>query len=322
MLDTTSALTYQNPVYSGYFADPFVFQANGAYYALGTGGSAEEGVAFTVLSSPDLVRWHKLGWALEAPSGLGTHFWAPEVAFHDGRYYLYYSVGFEDRHHQIRVAVGDGPAGPYRDVAALVNKHGFAIDASPFQDADGSWYLFYARDFLEQNGRDRVGTGLVVDRLETMTRVGGEERVVARPEADWQRFRSDRPIYGGVYDWHTLEGPSVLRHQGRYYCFYSGGCWQNDSYGIDYAEAPHPLGPWTSASDLAGGRVLRTVSGRVIGPGHNSFATGPDGRLYIVYHAWDEAMSGRRMCIDPLDWTAEGPRCEGPSLGRQRLEAS
>jgi len=32
-------------------------------------------------------------------------------------------------------------------------------------------------------------------------------------------------MYGGVYDWHTVEGPALRVHQGRYYCFYSGGAW-------------------------------------------------------------------------------------------------
>ena len=39
--------------------------------------------------------------------------------------------------------------------------------------------------------------------------------------------------------------------------------------------------------------------------------TGPDGETeYIVYHAWDKAMKMRQMCIDKLDWTTDGPRCD------------
>jgi hypothetical protein len=35
----------------------------------------------------------------------------------------------------------------------------------------------------------------------------------------------------------------------------------------------------------------------------------------MVYHAWDPDFTKRRMCIDPLVWTPEGPRCNGPSTG-------
>ncbi|RYG19514.1 glycoside hydrolase, partial [bacterium] len=61
--------------------------------------------------------------------------------------------------------------------------------------------------------------------------------------------------------------------------------------------------------DGTAARVLRTVPGRVIGPGHNSVVRGPGAVDYVVYHAWDTALSARRLCIDRLDWTPEGPRC-------------
>ena len=35
--------TYTNPVYTGYFADPFVWQYQGVYYAIGTGPAEAEG---------------------------------------------------------------------------------------------------------------------------------------------------------------------------------------------------------------------------------------------------------------------------------------
>jgi len=44
-------------------------------------------------------------------------------------------------------------------------------------------------------------------------------------------------MYGRVWDWHTLEGPFVRKHDGRYYCFYSGGRWETESYGVDYGVA-------------------------------------------------------------------------------------
>jgi GH43 family beta-xylosidase len=120
-------------------------------------------------------------------------------------------------------------------------------------------------------------------------------------------------MYSGVYDWHTLEGPFVKAHEGKYFCFYSGGRWEDETYGVDYAEASHPLGPWT-AKKVEAPRVLRTVPGRVKGPGHNSITTDPSGKSDIfVYHAWDPEMTARRLCLDRLEWTDCGPRCAGPT---------
>ena len=47
---------------------------------------------------------------------------------------------------------------------------------------------------------------------------------------------------------------------------------------------------------------------------------GPDDKtLYIVYHAWDPGRTARRMFIDPLIWTPDGPKCDGPSIEPREL---
>ena len=287
---------YTNPVYSDYFADPFVWQHQGIYYAIGTGRTEAVGQVdeiaqrrvFPLLWSNDLVNWQFAGNALQRPDlALGDNFWAPEVAYCDGMFYLYYSVGHEDKNHQLRVATSSKPLGPYLD-------------------------------FLDTENGVRAGTALVVDRLITMTKLAGETRVVLRARHDWQRFLADRPMYGKIYDWHTLEGPCVRKHHNRYYCFYSGGRWDSENYGVDYGVADHVMGPYSDVGSESGARVLRTVPDVVLGPGHNSIALSPNGQSeYVVYHAWDAKMEARRMCIDLLIWTPEGPRCQGPTWTSQ-----
>lgn len=307
--------SYINPVYPHYFADPFVLHHQGSYYAYGTGlgGHSDQAghtMVFEVLHSTDLVNWQSLGGALELPfPDQALHYWAPEVAFDGKHFYLYYSAGVEDKGHRIRLAVAKTAQGPFKDQGLELTPHEpFAIDANPFQDEDGQWYLFFAKDFLDG---PRVGTALAVDRLLDMSRLAGETQTVLRASSDWQIYLKKRLMYGSIYDWHTLEGPFVIKRNGRYYCFYSGGNWQQDSYGVSYAVAEHPLGPWHEPP--GGPLILRTVPGKVIGPGHNSVVVGPDGHDYIVYHAWDAQLSARRMCIDPLNWTPDGPRTVGPT---------
>ena len=78
----------------------------------------------------------------------------------------------------------------------------------------------------------------------------------------------------------------------------------------------HPMGPWHDDFAVHGPVVLKGVPGAVIGPGHCSVTLAPDQRSQmLVYHAWNPQMTMRRMCIDPLLWTPQGPRCDGPSLG-------
>lgn len=307
---------YRNPVYDRPFADPFVLAWEGVYYAFATDHEAGEQV-FPVLRSTDLAAWEPLRPAMKTlDPDFGHSYWAPEVAFDNGVFYLYYSVGHEDKGHQLRVATSLCPEGPYKDTGRALlqgGEHPFYIDPHPFQDIDGAWYLYFARDFVDEENGARVGTALAVDRMTDMLTLAGEQQTVLRATKDWQRYESNRLMYGERYDWHTLEGPFVVRREGRYYCFFSGGCWKETSYGVDYASAESPLGPWVGGENDRP-RVLRTVPGEVLGPGHNSMAPAPDGiGEFIVYHAWDPAMSARTMRIDRLTWTPTGPLCAGPS---------
>lgn len=322
----------KNPVWDGYLADPFVFTHDGVHYAVGTGGLgsadaasaltspgaiAEDALVLPVVRSRDFVHWALVGEALGEPArSRGPEVWAPAVAFEGGTFYLYYSVGAP---HTLRVATSKTPEGPYADVGPLMEPvtTPFAIDPHPFRDDDGTWWLFYARDFLDRDGGAHPGTALVVDRLATMTRLAGEERTVLRARHPWTLFQAERAMYGRVFDWHTLEGPCVVRHEGRYYCLYSGACYGNVSYGVDYAVADHVLGPWSDAGAEHGPRVLFTVPGEVLGPGHCSHVVGPDGGEWLAYHAWDAEGRVRRMCLDRLVWTPDGPRCAvTESVGR------
>jgi beta-xylosidase len=315
MLTRVKENTYTNPVYRSYFADPYVLKVGDVYYAYGT-GSIVDGRAFEVLTSDDLVDWRSLGGALEPcwspPESRDS--WAPEVALgDDGVFYMYYSIGVRDKNHHLRVATADTPEGPFRDSGrVLTPDEPFAIDPHPFRDDDGTWYLFYARDFLEG---ERVGTALAVDRLSDMLTLEGDWRTVIRASADWQIFRADRSIYDSVYDWYAVEGPFVRKRGGRYYCFYSGGAWEHPNYGVSYAVADSPLGPYQDKGDEPS--VLRSVPDKVIGPGHNSIVEGPDGEDYIVYHAWDPDRSARSMCIDRLRWGPDGPLPSGPTYTPQ-----
>ncbi len=154
-----------------------------------------------------------------------------------------------------------------------------------------------------------------------MTTLAGDPQVVVRPTADWQLFAAQRPMYGSVYDWHTIEGAVTRVHNGRIYCFYSGGAWERDNYGVSYVVADHPLGPYRAPA-RASRPVLQSIPGVVIGPGHCSFTESPAGEEFIVYHAWDPAMTARLMRIDRLQWVDDIPVVLGPTTTPQPFESA
>ena len=314
-------MTYTNPIHRSPCPDPFVLKHAGVYWCYVTGFQTD-GRAFGVRHSRDLVHWTDVGGALDRlPAGAldvpDTCYWAPEVSYDNGRFYMYYSVGNEE-HMQIRVAVATHPAGPFVDRGLRLTPEPFAIDAHVFTDDDGARYLFYATDDLT---RDRVGTGTAMDRLVDWFTLAGEPRPVTRAKFDWQIYDPKREAKGGAC-WHTIEGPSVIKHDGRYYQFFSGGNWQNDTYGVGYGvttdlEAPRE---WDQPCD--GDAFLPLLRSRpeagVYGPGHNSIVRGPDNReQFVVYHRWDLDTQQRILAIDRLDWVDGAPVVRGPTSAPQ-----
>jgi GH43 family beta-xylosidase len=304
--------SYLNPVYARSCPDPFVLKHAGEYWAYCT-GLQPDGRAFGILRSADLVHWTEAGSALDLLPGDNPCYWAPEVAYLDGRFYLYYSVGDEATMH-IRVAVADQPGGPFTDSGRRLTSEAFAIDGHVFIDDDGQRYFFYATDFLQHT---HIGTGTVVDRLLDPLRLAGRPQPVSRARYDWQVYDPQRAEKGGVR-WHTVEGPFVLKRKDRYHQMFSGGNWQNPTYGVSYAVSHTvlPEGEWHQVCDGQRVRpVLRSLpEAGIIGPGHNSVVRGPDNRqLFCIYHRWAPELEERVLAIDRLEWIGDRLDVLGPS---------
>ena len=286
----------RRPVFEGYFADPFLARFGGEYVAYGSGDPERPSRGFEALRSSDLVTWTSVGTVFAgADLCLGDSYWAPEVAFTDGRYWMYYSVGHGIASHHLRVAVADSPFGPFEDTGVnLTPDESFAIDAHPFWDSDGTHYLFFARDVLDS---DRPGTHLAAKRMTSTTSAERATTAILAPDSDWQIYERARQMYGRVFDWYTLEGPTVVRRDGGYHLFFSGGSWEGEGYGASVATAASPFGPWQhSPNDHAD--VLSSAITGLIGPGHNSLARHLDGSDLIAYHAWNEERTRRQMYVD------------------------
>ncbi|MCC7308762.1 MAG: glycoside hydrolase family 43 protein [Acidobacteria bacterium] len=290
---------YTNPVYPRSFPVPFVLKYNGEYYAYCT-GHWDDGRVFGVLHSADLIDWTPIGGAMAELDPREPFYWAPEVTYWNGTFYLYYSVGNETIMH-LRVATSDRPCGGFTDAGIRLTKEEFAIDAHVFIDDDGRRYMFYATDFLEHT---HIGTGVVVDSMVDWFTLAGEPHPVVRAKYDWQVYDPARKEKGGVR-WHTVEGPFVLKRKGRYFMMYSGGNWQQPTYGVSFAVAGDINSPdeWRQFSDGENVLpILRTDEKHQVGPGHNSVVRGPNNRdLYCVYHYWHDG--NRVLALNRMDFT-------------------
>ena len=169
---------------------------DGGYAAYGTQPDGGTTIASSKCCSPtDLVSWRPAGYALAAPR---SRAWAISTgrrrsAGATARWWMYYSVGHGIDGHHLRVARSSELTGPFMDVGVnLTPGESFAIDPHPFQDEDGQWYLYYARDVLDA---ERPGTHLAVGRLDDPTTLT-DVRAALAPNADWQIYERDRHMYG------------------------------------------------------------------------------------------------------------------------------
>jgi len=294
--------------------DPFVLRHLDRYYLFHTTDDGDSGIS--VHESADMVHWTFRGFALDpGPPGhwAETDLWAPEVLHRHGTFFMYVAgtrmgpggEGVESERRQ-GLARASSPLGPYvLDPEPLVTDV-WSIDGHPFEDEDGCLWLFYNVRTDATRFRGKPGSGTVVDRLLAPDQLEGDPVPVAFPSEDWEG-RADQQAY-----WN--EGSWVLKRRGQYHHLYSGGHYLDDSYAIGLTSARHPRGPWRKDRDNP---ILRSGQ-RITGPGHHSVILGPDGvTAYAVYHAYDGALPGRKVHLDPITWCGDRPLIgPGPVTGR------
>lgn len=284
----------QNPFITDlYTADPSAHVFNGRVYVYPShdrdSSITFDMVDYHVFSSSDLKEWvdHGVVLSLKEVSWAAENAWAPDCGFYNGKYYFYFPT---DRSY-IGVAVGDTPAGPFRDALGkplvtkdspgVVNKRDF-IDPSVFIDDDGTPYLFFGQ--LDVN---------VIRLNEDMISYDGPVRIIQ-----------------GAKDF--FEAVWVHKYNGTYYLSYS--TWGEKGVTgpqIVYATSKNVLGPYTYQ-----GVILDEVSS---GTNHHSIVQFK-GNWYLFYHTSDLFLERtpedspemkyrpyrRSICVDRLYYNPDG----------------
>lgn len=298
--------TYTNPVLKMDFPDPFVLNDGGTFVAYATNAN---GPNVQVMSSVDLRTWtlHQDAlpnlptWAVRGRT------WAPSVVRTGaGRYVLFFTALHRTGGVPcIGAAKGPTAWGPFQPTSlqpiVCQPTRGGSIDPSPFTDAYGRPWLLWKSEGIVGREPTRLWS-----RPMTLDATGfvGPAAHLARQDLGWE---------GDI-----IENPSMIRARGAHFLFYSAGRWQDASYGIGFAVCDGPAGPCRKAPHKWVGSTSA-----VAGPGGQEIFRGPDGSLWMSYHAWDAARVGypaggrRSLRIDRV-WFghADGnPRLFGPSTG-------
>ncbi|MAW94858.1 MULTISPECIES: arabinan endo-1,5-alpha-L-arabinosidase [unclassified Leeuwenhoekiella] len=292
--------------------DPVVIKQGDTYYLFCTGRG------ISVFSSTDLKNWERQPqvfteepvWADEVAANFNNHIWAPDISFHKGKYYLYYSVS-----------------------AFAKNTSAIGLTINTTLDADDPNYKWEDQGIVIQSVPNRdlwnaIDPNLVFDDTETpwlafgsfwgglkMVRLSEDLKSIARPQ-EWhtiaRRERSFDLADANPGD-AALEAPFIFKKDGWYYQFLSWDLCcrgENSTYKVVVGRSKNAIGPYVDKEGTSlnngGGTLIIEGNENWYGAGHNSAYTF-DSKDYIVFHAYDARDNASpKLKIAELSWDEQG----------------
>lgn len=234
----------------------------------------------------------------------GRQLWAPDAAYANNRYYLYFPVKDKGDVFRIGVASSQKPEGPF--VAEKQPIAGsYSIDPAVFRDDDGSFYMYFGGIWGGQLQRwnnnkynpagqlrgpeEQAVLPRVAKLSKDMKSFSGEVKEIKLVDENGKTFTEKQN------DKRFFEASWVHKFNGKYYFSYSTG----DTHNICYAIGDSPYGPFTYK-----GVVLKPVMGWT---NHHSIVEF-NGKWYLFYH--DVELSGkthlRNIKVTEIKHSADG----------------
>jgi arabinan endo-1,5-alpha-L-arabinosidase len=323
--------------------DPVMIKQGDTYYALGTG----EGIP--IWASPDMVTWERSGqvldetprWVLELLPDFRNREWAPDVFFHDGKYYVFYSVSAFGRNNSA-IGVATSTTMNPSDPAYGWTDQGMVVRSVPGRDM---WNAIDSNVILDENGNPWMTFGSfwggikLVRLKDDLTEVASdletrEWHTVAARHRYWKLDDRDAGDaanpnldYAALYpdeitemnrasESGAIEAPFLFRKNGYYYLFVS---WDRCCRGVEstykvlVGRSRDIRGPYFDREGeymtYGGGSMVVedfATSARWAAGGHNSAYTF-DGTDYLVFHAYDRNDNGRsKLVIQEIEWDELG----------------
>ncbi|QEK51816.1 family 43 glycosylhydrolase [Pedobacter aquae] len=237
----------------------------------------------------------------------GRQLWAPDAAYKNGTYYLYFPVKDKNDVFRIGVATSKTPAGPFKAEPQPI-KGSFSIDPAVFTDDDGTSYMYFGGIWGGQLQRWKDGkydaNGSKTDSQKEdepaltakIAKLSNDMLSFAEPVKDVIILdKEGKPLLTKDHDRRFFEGAWMHKYNGKYYFTYSTG----DTHFLASAVSDNPYGPFTYQ-----GTFMEPVQGWTT---HHSIIE-VKGKWYIFYH--DTQLSGkthlRNVKVTELTHNADG----------------
>jgi len=234
----------------------------------------------------------------------GRQLWAPDAAFANNTYYLYFPVKNKQDIFQIGVATSEKPEGPFVAEKEPI-KGSYSIDPCVFKDDDGKFYMYFGGIWggqlqrwndnkYDSSKKNRKPEEMAI--LPRMARLSADMKQFAEPVKEIKVVDKDGKLFTEKDNTKRFfEASWMHKYNGKYYFSYSTG----DTHFINYAIGDNPYGPFVYQ-----GVILNPVEGWT---NHHSIIQS-NGKWYIFYH--DVQLSGkthlRNVKVTELKYNADG----------------
>ncbi len=288
---------YRNPILTGMHPDPSIVCVGEDFYMVNS--SFIYFPCIPISHSKDLIHWEVIGHAITNPQWArledlegGRGYWAPDISYYEGRFYIAATYRLNDDggvYRKQMVTSSDKPEGPYCEPVFLDED---GIDPSIFTDDDGKRYML-----LNRGAR------------------------IFEISADGRKQLSKAKLLYYGHQKRAPEGAHLLKKDGYYYLFQAeGGTGTGHRISVSRSKKlfgvyePCPYNPIMRQTDELAG--LQRC-------GHGKPVKTPKGEWYMVYLCGRQidgkySMLGRETAMDPIYWDAEGwpmvNRLQGPSV--------
>lgn len=291
--------------------DPCMAKEGDTYYVYFTGGGIQ------VWSSKDMKTWTKLPsvfsvapeWvAQRLPSFKGLGFWAPDLSFHNGLWYLYYATSIFGKNTSVVGVATNKTLDPKSKDYKWVDG-GMVVQSVTGRD---DWNAIDPNLAVDDNGTGWLSFGSHWNGLK-LVKLNPDFKTIAEPQ-EWHTIASRRQRDYKFTDAEAgddaIEAPFIFKKNKYYYLFVSwDNCCSgvNSTYNIRVGRSEQITGPYLDKDgvDMAkgGGTLVRggdTGNNKIVfARGHNSAHTF-DGIDYIAYHAYTTTYE--RLGIEKLTW--------------------
>jgi arabinan endo-1,5-alpha-L-arabinosidase len=292
--------------------DPVMIRQDGKYYLFNTG----QGIA--VWSSDDMKSWQKEKpvfnkppqWAVETVPGFKGHIWAPDIAYHEGVYYLYYSISAFGKNTSC-IGVATNTTLHPEDPDFKWVDHGKVVQSVPGRDM---WNAIDPNLVFDEKEQPWLSFGSFWNGIK-LVKLDHNLKQPAQPE-EWYTLAS-RARSWETPDWEAgeaaIEAPFIYKKDDYYYLFVSFDyCCKgvNSTYKIVVGRSSDIIGPYVNRQ----GEAMRNGAATLVlegnddwyGVGHNSVYTF-DGKDYLIFHGYSAADKGKpKLRIKELAWDAQG----------------